>query len=450
MRGAAGAGSKLGHVVSFTGRGARRGGTGPAPGTVHAPASLGERSGGGHPTREGSARIPPGRDGGPAGGRVASMRMTGNPLGAKGVTAEAAIARLCLEGLPALDLFERAAAALRRAVPYSAGAWTTVDPQSLLWTGLGIEGWCPGASRYIENELFYPDYGKYLDLARRRTPVSTLHRETHGEPERSARYRGIYRALGLGAELRAAFRAGGACWGFAALIRGEDQPDFTDQEVAFVTRVSAHLAHGLRDALLCEAAAAGMAKHAPGVIVLGADGSVRSLTEQARFWLEQFPPDRGSVLELPVAVHTLARLALTPARSEPAVPPSASVRLASGQWLTVHAAALRGDGQDPRTAAVTLAPATAPELEPLRLALHGLTPREREVAKLLTRGAANDEIARVLRISRYTAKDHVKAVYAKLGVGGRAELSAKLFLEHIVPQLDGQRIRHFSQAERAG
>jgi len=36
-----------------------------------------------------------------------------NPLGAKGVAAEAAIAGICLQGLSALELFERAAAPLR-------------------------------------------------------------------------------------------------------------------------------------------------------------------------------------------------------------------------------------------------------------------------------------------------------------------------------------------------
>jgi DNA-binding CsgD family transcriptional regulator len=99
--------------------------------------------------------------------------------------------------------------------------------------------------------------------------------------------------------------------------------------------------------------------------------------------------------------------------------------------------------------AVTLAPATVAELEPLRLALHLLTPREREVAQLLARGASSEEIARTLWISRHTVKDHTKAVYAKLGVGGRAELTAKLFHEHIAPQLDNQRVREFGPAELA-
>ena len=163
-------------------------------------------------------------------------------------------------------------------------------------------------------------------------------------------------------------------------------------------------------------------------------------------WLGQFAPDRGTGLELPVVVHAVADRALA-ACPGPVVPPSASVRLASGQWLTVHAAPLHADGTDLDAVAVTLAPAIVAELEPLRLALHLLTRREREVAQLLARGASNEEIARALWISRHTVKDHAKAVYAKLGVGGRAELTAKLFHEHIAPQLDNLRIREFGPAE---
>jgi DNA-binding CsgD family transcriptional regulator len=374
-----------------------------------------------------------------------------NPLGARGVAAEAAIARLCLQGLPALELFERAAIPLRRAVPYTAGCWKPVDPQTLLWTGMGIEDGGTGTLasarwRFIENELLEPDFGKYLELARRRTPVSTLHRDTNGEPERSSRYRSIHCSLGFGAELRAVFRAGGTSWGIAALIRADDQPDFSDAEVAFITRVGAHLGHGLREALLREAAITGPADRAPGVIILGEDGSVRSVTDQARFWLDQFSPDRGTRLDLPAVVHAVARQALAAPSSGPAMRPSATVRLASGQWLTVHAAALHADGPGQEAVAVTLAPAAAAELQPLRLALHGLTPREREVAQLLTRGATNEEIAQALWITRHTVKDHAKAVYAKLKVAGRAELSAKLFQEHIAPRLDSQRVREFGPA----
>lgn len=375
-----------------------------------------------------------------------------NPLGAKGIAAEAAIAKLCLEGLPTLELLERVAAPFRRAVPYSAGCWKPVDPQTLLWTGFGIEDGGTGTLgaarwRFIDNELLDADFAKYGDLARRHVPVTTLHRETHGEPDRSSRYRNIHRSLGFGAELRAAFRDSDACWGSVALVRSADQPDFTEPEVKFVARISAYLAYGLRDALLGEVTAAGMADYAPGVMVLGKDGSVHSLTDQAKFWLDQFPRDRGSRLEFPAAVHAVVNRVLGPERSGPAVAASARVRLTSGRWLTVHGAALNGDEGAPETVAVTLAPSTMAELEPIRLALYGLTPREREVAQLLTRGASNDEIAGKLWISRHTVKDHVKAVYAKLEVGNRAELSAKLFYQHIAPRLDTQRIREFNRAD---
>ena len=130
------------------------------------------------------------------------MSIVRAPLGTKGTTAEAAIARLCLKGLPALELFERVAMPFRRAVPYSAGCWKPTDPRTLLFTGFGIEDTDDGELaaarwRFVDNELLAPDYAKFRDLLRRPTPVTTLHRETHGEPGRSSRYRQIHRSLGF-------------------------------------------------------------------------------------------------------------------------------------------------------------------------------------------------------------------------------------------------------------
>ena len=49
------------------------------------------------------------------------------------------------------------------------------------------------------------------------------------------------------------------------------------------------------------------------------------------------------------------------------------------------------------------------------------TAREGEVLGLLARGLSNKQIARELHISEHTVKFHVSALYAKLGVGNRAE-----------------------------
>lgn len=56
----------------------------------------------------------------------------------------------------------------------------------------------------------------------------------------------------------------------------------------------------------------------------------------------------------------------------------------------------------------------------------GLTTREAEVANLLARGVRNDELARSLGVTPFTARRHTERVLAKLGVGTRAAAAALL------------------------
>jgi DNA-binding CsgD family transcriptional regulator len=52
----------------------------------------------------------------------------------------------------------------------------------------------------------------------------------------------------------------------------------------------------------------------------------------------------------------------------------------------------------------------------------GITPRQREVAQLLLRGATNLTIAELLGISERTVETHLTAVYQRAGVENRASL----------------------------
>jgi DNA-binding NarL/FixJ family response regulator len=53
-----------------------------------------------------------------------------------------------------------------------------------------------------------------------------------------------------------------------------------------------------------------------------------------------------------------------------------------------------------------------------------LTEREREVMTAISRGRSNRDIATELVISEKTVKNHIRAIYDKLGVGSRAEAMA--------------------------
>ena len=60
-----------------------------------------------------------------------------------------------------------------------------------------------------------------------------------------------------------------------------------------------------------------------------------------------------------------------------------------------------------------------------------LSPREREIARMVAKGYPNKVIARVLEISSWTVSTHLRRIFAKLGVSSRAAMVA-----HI---LEGQR-----------
>jgi DNA-binding CsgD family transcriptional regulator len=55
-----------------------------------------------------------------------------------------------------------------------------------------------------------------------------------------------------------------------------------------------------------------------------------------------------------------------------------------------------------------------------------LSPREREIVRLVAKGLPNKAIAEVLDISLWTVATHLRRIFAKLGVGTRAEMIARV------------------------
>lgn len=77
----------------------------------------------------------------------------------------------------------------------------------------------------------------------------------------------------------------------------------------------------------------------------------------------------------------------------------------------------------------------SPELEERLKALTAepeITPREREILTLVTRGNANKEIAATLGISEDTVKQHVSRILGKLKVNDRAQATAEAIRRGLV------------------
>lgn len=58
-----------------------------------------------------------------------------------------------------------------------------------------------------------------------------------------------------------------------------------------------------------------------------------------------------------------------------------------------------------------------------------LSPREREIARMVAKGYPNKVIARVLEISTWTVSTHLRRIFAKLAVSSRAAMVAHLLEE---------------------
>src|SRR3954452_9327199 len=136
-----------------------------------------------------------------------------------------AIAQLCRSGLAPAALRDRVLSRLRAAVPFDAAFWSTVDPVTLLFTAPHQDEIPPETVPYfLDNEFLGDDVNAFVALARDAAGVRTLAQATGGDLEASARYRDVFRPMGLGDELRAVLRVGGVCWGCLCLHREAGAP----------------------------------------------------------------------------------------------------------------------------------------------------------------------------------------------------------------------------------
>ncbi|OLT52424.1 helix-turn-helix transcriptional regulator [Cellulosimicrobium sp. CUA-896] len=329
------------------------------------------------------------------------------------------VARLCARADDPLALLRDVATVVRRAVPYAAAGWLLVDPDTLLLTGVHAEDVTREQHlALIELELTEEDVNTFQELAARDVAAASLSAATGGDLARSARWRRVYRPAGYGDELRTVFRSASTTWGHACLTRRADDPFFSAREVALAGRVCPHVGTGLRTALLLAGAARAEDPGAPALVVLDAEGRVRSVSERASTWLG---PLEDASLASTIVLHEVAQRTRALASGTPGPPAWARTRSVTGDWLVV-----RGTLLDDGHVGLVCEPASRAEVAPVLLRLRRLTDREREVTGLLLRGTSTAGVARELWITPETVRGHVKAIFAKLGVSNRAQLAALL------------------------
>ncbi|BCY11649.1 helix-turn-helix transcriptional regulator [Actinoplanes sp. L3-i22] len=292
-----------------------------------------------------------------------------------------AISDLAAEEPPARELLDAVEARLRRVISFDLGAWWTSDPETMLPTESGN-----------------------FDLV-------AVERELRGldDPDQPGPH-----------DLRVVARSGQSAWGSACLTRDTGDRPFSAAEAGYVGDIAREVGVALRADLLRTALAAQADRRsAPGAgtLVLGDGDAIEGYTPEARAWLARLGmADLSAPLPTALRWISLAARAQRPARSR--------LGTTAGGLVAVRAEALHG-AASPKVV-MSLEPAGARSLFPLLLALHDLTARERTVAELVVEGRSLEEMATQLTLSLHTVRDHVKAIYAKVGVRTRPELTARL------------------------
>jgi DNA-binding CsgD family transcriptional regulator len=349
-----------------------------------------------------------------------------------------AIVESCRSGLPPEELRDRILPRLRRAVPFDAAFWASVDPTTLLFTQPHQEE-IPAETvpYFIQNEFLDQDVNRWTELAREHLGVRTLAQATAGDLEASSRYRDIFRPLGLGDELRAVLRVGGACWGYICLHREAGAP-FSRQEIDYVHRLAPHLAEGIRAGLLVSSTDLAEVADAPGLVLVASDGSLLSTTEAGERWLEELAHPDPSRSGVPMEVQALAARFRGPDLT-PTELPRLSVRTRAGRWAVLHASRMATPEND--AIAVIIEEPSPAELAPVLMTAYGLTKQEQSLTALVCRGLSTKEIAGRLHITPNTVQDHLKSIFDKTGVSSRRELVATILQEQYLPRvMAGQRL----------
>lgn len=327
------------------------------------------------------------------------------------------ISALSTSGCTVSELHAEAIALIAPNVAAELFCFATIDPRTVVVCGM-TSGLARIPAEY-EPRLARAEYSPtephtFAALARQRRATAALSELDRRDRDRSLRYTTVWQPLGVEREVRVLFWADADCWGAAGLVRAGR--DFTDREIDFLGVLGPVLGTATRLAVRAEAGVLGSGR--PAIVVLDDAGRLISATASARDWR-----DRVDAIA-PGRFLTMMRVLVVGTTSSTTGEFDGLLRDGEGRWASVQASLLRGD-EHPQVA-VSIQPADGERLLGLMLAAYALSPREREVCHSILGGLSTAEIAERLFISVHTVQDHLKSVFAKVGVRSRIELVARL------------------------
>jgi len=321
---------------------------------------------------------------------------------------------------------------LDRRVGYDAARALAYDPEVLIPVSLTAREPLLDHEHVVAacwNEQAEADVCKFSDLARSRQHVAVLTAE-QAEARQSSRWRNLIIPDGWRQELRAvAVDERGHCWGSVTAFRESRRP-FTERDTAAVNRGLSQIAGRLSRAMV-----GGTTSSEPGgsaSLWLSKTGELRFATPAGREWLARLqPPEmpgRADTILTGLAVKVATAIASSGPGSVPR-PVSLRARGAHGQWIGLYGEPVTGPGGQVEGISVVIGPARPAVVLPMLAAAYGLTAREQEVIRGVLAGQSTRQISASLYITGYTVQDHLKAIFAKVGVGSRGELAHRLALQ---------------------
>jgi DNA-binding CsgD family transcriptional regulator len=239
------------------------------------------------------------------------------------------------------------------------------------------------------------------------------------------------------------------CRGYLVVWREKNDPDFSQTDVLLMES----LAPVISDVIKKQAAGGRLSvtdtetidseelqllvrrRTPPGTLILDANNQVIYSNGHAKKIVGRFPAatDRPSAFPLPDTLLNLCdRLRALCAETMPnALETAAEINQLAFQDGGVYLfRALRLDSHDEATPPMRILVllervSQRPRVDRI-LHAHQLTQREQEVCRLLLDGKTNREVGNALNVGEYTVKSHMKRIMAKLQVGTRAGIVAKI------------------------